>query len=269
MTDERPKRDDDELLSAGLDGELPESQADGLARRLAREPALASRLEAMRSADEAAAAAFRALDERPMPPRVLELLGEGDAQQRPERGSAKVVPLQKPGFRRFVQAPVAIAASVALLFGIYLGGRLGNGDVSGGGYGSRIGEGSELYAAFDRGLGGEAVSLRGGRTAEPVLTFLSADGAWCRQVRIAGGQAPIDTLACRRGGQWRVELVSFELAASAAPENRYQEASAGGSAAMRAAVDGLMGERPPLDREDEAKVVGGGWPTARLDDGME
>ena len=248
---------DDELLSAYLDGELPRAEAEELARRLAREPALSERLEELRTMNSAAAAAFRAFDERPMPMRVRELLGEDEAEGRP----SNVVPLrQAHRLGRFLQLPVALAASIALVAGLWLGSLPGDGVAPDGAvYASRIAEGSALHAAFDRVASGEVIELGGDQRAAPRLTFLSEGGAWCRQVRVTGGPAPADTLACRRNGEWEMELVTFGPAMGAPDGGPYGQASAGAAPAMRAALEGLMGRERPLGRAEEADVIGRGW----------
>ncbi|HET6629435.1 MAG TPA: hypothetical protein VFG91_06650 [Woeseiaceae bacterium] len=256
MTDVREDRED-ELLSAYLDGELPRAEAEELTRRLAREPALSERLEELRTMNRAAVAGFRAFDERPMPKRVLELLGENAA----EGTAGNVVRFrQLPRLGEFFRLPVALAASIALVAGLWLGGlparRGAPDDVA---YASRIAESSALHAAFDRAASGEVIELGGDRHATPLLTFLSDGGGWCRQVRITGGPAPADALACRRHGQWQMELVTFGAATPAPGAGAYGQASAGGTPAMRAALDRLMGREPPLGRAEEADVIGREW----------
>lgn len=261
MSDGRQERDN-EMLSAYLDGELSRAEADAMAKRLAREPDLAERLETLRSVDHAAVAAFRAVDERPIPARILDLIGEDEQDRHGDvSGTGNVVQLRKPAIVRLFQTPVAIAASVALVAGFFLSEMLGNGGdgESGAVYASRVPRDSDLHAVFDRGLSGEPVELQEGRIAEPVLTFRSTDGSYCRQVRITGAADPADTLACRRNGNWDVELVSFGGAASAAPGTPYGQASSGGAAAMRAAIDRVMGREPPLGRTEEAEIIGEGW----------
>lgn len=248
---------DDELLSTYLDGELPRAEAVELERRLAREHVLSERLEALRAMNHAAAEAFRMFDERPMPKRVLELLGENETEGKPDN----VVPFRHlPRLGRFFQLPVALAASIALAAGLWLGGLSDKSGAPGGAaYAQRISEGSALHAAFDRAASGEVIELGGDRRAAPLLTFRSDGGTWCRQVRITGGAAPADTLACRRNGAWVVELVTFGPAAGAPGEAPYGQASGGGTPAMRAALDELMGREPPLGHVQEAVVIGQGW----------
>lgn len=249
---------DDELLSAYLDGEIPRAEAVELERRLAREQVLSERLEALRAMNHAAAEAFRMFDERPMPKRVLELLGENET----EGEADNVAPFRHlPRLGRFFQLPVVLAASIALAAGLWLGGLSGKREApDGAAYKQHIPEGSALHAAFDRVASGEVIELGGDRRAAPLLTFRSDSGAWCRQVRITGGAAPADTLACRRNGAWAVELVTFGPATRAPGEAPYGQASGGGTPAMRAALDDLIGREPPLGRAEEADVIGQGWP---------
>lgn len=272
MSDERQERDD-ELLSAYLDGELSQPQVDELTSRLAREPELAERLEAMRSVDKAAVAAFRAVDERQIPERILDLIGEDEHSDAGE--ASNVVQIRRPAINRFIQPPVAIAASVALVAGFYLSALLGDGGAPDrevvAVYASRIPEGSDLRVVFDRNLSGESINLSDGRVAEPVLTFRGVDGNYCRQVRITGAAKSADALACRRDGNWEVELVSFDEASSAAPESPYgQASSSGGAAAMHGTIERLIGQEPPLDRTEEAEIMGKGWQGGGSDgDGTE
>jgi hypothetical protein len=253
---------DDEILAAWMDGELPPAQADQVTSRLAREPALARRLEAMRAVDAAAVGAFRSVDERPMPERVLDLIHAG-ADEIQSGETSNVVRLRTPAVARFAEWPVAVAASVALAFGFALSSVLQDGAAPAADYASlyasSIPAGSSLDEAFDRGLSTEPVRLGHGRVAEPVLTFRSGDGRWCRQIRVSGNGRASDALACRRGESWEVELVTFDGAATASDGAPYAQASGGGPAAMQAAVERLLGREPPLGREEEAEIVGDEW----------
>jgi anti-sigma factor RsiW len=106
---------DDELLSSYLDGELDAAKLRELEQRLATDEALQARLEALRGADRATRKWYAAVDARPMPASVLQLLAGAEPAARPE--SSKVLAFPARGLRRFWQMPVAIAASVALVAG--------------------------------------------------------------------------------------------------------------------------------------------------------
>ena len=86
---------DDEILSACHDGELPPTEVEAVRRRLAREPELAERLEAMRYVDSAAAGALRAHDGTPVPQRILTLLERAEEEQSQRLESGSVVPLRR------------------------------------------------------------------------------------------------------------------------------------------------------------------------------
>lgn len=72
---------DDELLSALLDGALPLVEEQRLRERLAAEPSLARRYEALRRADAAVRAAYAPIAEEPLPRQVLELLGSAGTRE--------------------------------------------------------------------------------------------------------------------------------------------------------------------------------------------
>lgn len=86
---------DDEILSACHDGELPPTEVEAVRRRLAREPDLAERLEAMRYVDAVAAGALRAHDGTPVPERILTLLERAEEEQSQRLESGRVVSLRR------------------------------------------------------------------------------------------------------------------------------------------------------------------------------
>ena len=74
MADRNARAEDDEVLSALLDGALAEDEAKRLCDRLASDPALAARLEALRGVDAAVRQAYGPIADEPVPQRVLALL---------------------------------------------------------------------------------------------------------------------------------------------------------------------------------------------------
>lgn len=252
-------RTDDAILGAYLDGELPQAESAVLARRLAAEPALARRLEEMRHANLAVRRAFEAADDRPLPQAVLDLLEETGDESAEEAG-ARVLSFPVRGPRRFLQMPAAIAASVALVAGIVIGGLAGPGgrdaELSAF-YAGSVPESSELHGLLEEMPSGESQVLEAGARGELLLTFENEAGEFCRQLQLSGEQRSMQALACRRGDAWHIEAASFGLTASRGGE--YRPASAALSPALEAAVDAEIGNREPLSPEAESTVISNGW----------
>jgi hypothetical protein len=248
---------DDLALSAYLDGELPQDEADRISARLASEPALLRRLEAMRGGDDATRQLFAKLDELPMPQRVLDLLND-----RPQSSvDDKVVAFPARFARQYFQLPVALAASVALLAGFLISGVVRD---TGGGAGDfrvlasgEIAAGSALHERLESGVSTAPQTSAGGFRSQLLLTFEDVSGDYCRQLRIATDVRSAQALACRRAGRWQLETLDFED--GLVPGGQYQQASGPGSAVLDAAIDALIGDNEPLDAGDESRLVNNGW----------
>lgn len=254
--------DDDVLLSAYLDRELPQEDAERVRQRLAAEPALARRLQAMRGADDAVRHAFAAGDEAPLPQAVLDLLNDTpDDTRREHAAGGSILRLPARGARRWLQAPVAIAASVALLAGFLIHDLVRQtppaADLEELFYTGAIPGDSELHQLLDEGVSGEAAVLPGGAEGRLLLTFESTSGDWCRQMALSARATSMQALACRRDERWEMEAVSF--GPGTPPGSRYQPASSGVPAAVAAAVEARMGAGEPLAPEEEKQLISAGW----------
>lgn len=251
---ERPDLDDDTLLSAYLDGELGDDEADRITERLAREPALMRRLEAMKSADDATRQAFEKLDEQPMPAAVLDMLGASKAER-----SATVVPFPQRIVRNFAQLPVALAASVALVAGFLVSNVLR--EVPTDPYGISpagiVAAGSDLHDLLEHGISAEPQQFANGSTGQLVLTFEDKAGDYCRQLVVDGGGHGVQGVACRRGSSWQVEALSFGGGADAG--GPYRQASGTTPAAVNSAIDTLIGARDPLGVDEEKALISETW----------
>jgi negative regulator of sigma E activity len=259
---ERDKGTDDALLSAYLDGELPAREAEKLEMRLADDPLLASRLAAMRTADQATRKLYARIDELPMPQHVLDLLKEDGADVGGDAHESNVIAFPRRGIRQFVQMPVALAASVALAAGFLLSGLVSRESGTGSGvpdlYAGAIPNGSELHRLLETGQGPATQTLASGADGRVILTFQAEDGDYCRQFQLDAGSGSMHALACRRDdGAWRMETASY--ADSAAPGGLYQQASGAAPAALDAAVEALMGDREPLDPRQESLLISNSW----------
>lgn len=248
---------DDELLSALLDDELDDVAAAELTERLAREPQLAKRLESLRRADDETRAMFASIDEIPMPRGVTELLATNGAGKAVP--ASNVISFPRRMIDRFVNAPVAIAASVALAAGFFAD-RLFEG-APGAPAGiamlqaQTVPAGSAVYELLENRASAEPVALADGATGRVLLTFADENGDWCRQLTIDGNAASVQALACRRAGAWRSEVIAFGNPAAGA----YQPASAAALAIISAAIDSRIGDGAALEADEERQLVNNQW----------
>ena len=244
---------DDILLSAYLDNELPADEVRALESRLLNEPGLQRRLETLRGSDAVARELFAAVDEEPMPAAVLDLLAEARAVDKADN----VVALRPRNVNRFLQAPVAIAASVALLAGIVATNLYRTLDDA---TAESIGPGivsadSRLHDLLDESPSGDVVALDDAASGEVLLSFADASGRHCRQVRVTARGRDAHALACRAGSDWEVRVVA--LADPVAAE--FGQASSAVPAAVETAVDRLIGDGQPLDPAEEMLLISEGW----------
>jgi hypothetical protein len=253
---------DDAILSAYLDEELSLDDARRLKDRLAREPALALRLEEMQSANLAARGVFEAADDLPLPQRVLDLLNENGADNpRAESDVGNVVRFPARGLQRYLQAPVAMAASVALAAGFLAGDALhrtqdADAPVAPSLYADAIPQRSELHDFLETGASGTPQVLPSGASGRLMLTFENRDGDWCRQFELAQETGSMQALACRGNDAWHMEALAY------APEpagSNYQAAASGSLPALDTAVDEQIGTGAALDSEEESLLISNGW----------
>jgi hypothetical protein len=196
------------------------------------------------------------VDALPMPQGVLDLL---DEKPQSSAGST-VVPFPARAERRFLQWPMAIAASVALVAGFLLHDLVRNAssvDSVDAILAGEISEATAVHSLLESGLSTEPQVLADGATGRLLLTFQDGAGDYCREFRLDSEARTVRAVACRRAGSWLLETLAFEPAATAGGE--YQQASAGGSAAVNAAIDALIGGNEPLDAAAESRLVQNGW----------
>lgn len=257
MTNKDMDKTDDEILSSYIDGELSRDEADALTERLANEPALMQRLEALRSADSAVRDVYAAIDDAPLPDAVLDLF-----EQKPSEDTAdNVVAFPVRGFRQFLQAPVAIAASVALIAGVLLADIFRQGTIPAFDEVSlvagTIDAQSGLHDLLENSASGVPRDLGNGATAELVLSFEDSSGDFCRQLAVSETGRSAHGVACRRGDAWQLEVVAYGVPAS--PTGQFTMAAGAIPEAVTTAVDGLIGAGETLDREQEILIISEGW----------
>lgn len=244
----------DEMLSAFIDGELAQEEAERLREAIEEDENLAARLDRIRVPDAFIAAAYGAIDKDQIPKRILALLEDRPANTKPEGG--RVVAF--PG-ARILRAPrqwaAPMAASVALAIGVGVGLQLAPAPRSSVMLTGLVDAQSALHQALAATPSGRTVSLGGGDTLTPVLSFQAKDGRYCREFSVSSPAHPQRAVACAQDGLWRIEVAIAHAPASGAG---YATASSGFAAQFDAIIDGAMAGEA-LDGEAELEMIAQDW----------
>ncbi len=263
----------DETLCAYMDGELPAAEADRVTERLAADADLLERLARLRGADEQVRQAFAEVDRSPMPQAVLDLLNQpadvaaGAADHADDAASDNVVRLPQAAWRqalpRFIQTPVAIAASVALVIGWFIGGQFHQASVAVDstrpGLAGTLALSPGLHDLLEHHASAESASLDAAASGEVQLTFRDRQGDYCRQARLQGSGRSSLIVACRRDGDWQVDWLSSNRPLAPNPDSPYQPASDNNLPALTAWISERMGDQAPLDADAEQNLIDNGW----------
>lgn len=196
----------EEMLIALVDGELDEVARRRVERAIADDPALARRLAMHRRLRDRLADHYAPVAAESTPDRFAALLG----------AAAVVTPLPKPAPRRWSRWATGGAIAASLLIGLAVGHRL---PTPGGPValddGAMVAQG-DLARALD-------AQLASAPDADAIvrigLSFQRQGGGWCRSF----GGATMAGVACREGGQWRLEQLVPGVPSTAA----YRQAASG------------------------------------------
>lgn len=219
----------DEILTAFLDGELPQDERARVAAALGSDAALAARFAQLQQARAAAtAAASRAAPGSPraqwqrwsLAASILAVVGAGIV----------FLSQQQPAGAQFALAPAS---------------------------GTTLARGHPLAATLSETASGTAREWPGpvtrGGTVYPVLSFRDGTGSLCRKFAVADGRAVSIGVACRRSGSWKIEAIAPAAGRSTAAEGNVP-ASGDMPAAVVAAIDRLM-QGDALDASAEAAAL--------------
>jgi hypothetical protein len=246
---------DDEALSALLDDALSPDEAAQLRQRLEREPALRTRYAALEHANTVVHKAYAGVADEPLPASVLDALrlpGESD----------NVVTFRPRRPLLVTLLPLATAATIALVVGLAVGVRVGPGGSSDPtalvAEAGVMAPGTPLFAALEGLPSAATQALGAGVTATPRLTFGTSEGDYCRLVDLASERGTTEALACRRDGEWQLEMVAF---GERAPRDGVYRPASGPSPVIEAAVDSLI-EGEPLDAAGERELLDRSWGAA-------
>lgn len=247
---------DDEMFFAWLDGDLDPADAARVAEIVQQDSSLGERAARYRELRRQARGAFADDLDEPVPPAWLDRI---DATFEPAETAqlfdlAAVREARRPRSARWGWN-VAIAASLVAAFtaGVLIPrDRPGLFNDKGG----VLIASSALASGFDEARGG-VPQIIDGQTFEVGLTVKTAAGDYCREAFLNGGRAAQHVLACREGGDWRIEgLVGVDAKA------RGEYALASGSDSL---IDGLLAGLggDTLDRAGEARAIKHRWQAQR------
>jgi hypothetical protein len=241
---------------AFADGELDEVTAKRVARAVADDGALATRLAMFRSSREAAAKAFKPLAHAPVPPgltlSVAALIERDRAARARDAAGGSTHVLSFGGGREGRRTMPAWIMPVAAMLVLAIGGT--------GGYffGSTLRpdvaaefasiEDPDIIRALSELPSGKTVDVPG-KTIEPVLSFRLEDGTLCREYTLRGPEAKgVVSIACLEHDRWTTHL----LMAATRPEDGFVPA---GSAETIDAYLASIHAGTPLDGDAEDEVL--------------
>ncbi|HEC00512.1 MAG TPA: hypothetical protein ENI91_02340 [Sphingomonadales bacterium] len=264
----------DEILTAYLDGELSVDDIADVARQIDSSPELTRRVKDMRRNDASIAQAYHAIDSKPMPAGILDMLDKFPESQKTisEEETPTVLPFKtKPVMR--TQAPiwqVAMAASVMLFVGLGAGRYLVPPPSSGGASAEKIlaqqttgviGPDNKLFAVLEHQPSASPVRLAADSDTVvlPSMTFKTGDDKYCRAYRVIGQKSTSQNVACRMEDAWVVKISVGSAGATAAQNGLYQTASGEDNSAVTTVIRSLI-KGDALSADDEQKVMQKNWP---------
>ncbi len=246
----------DEILNAYLDGELSVDDIAEVAAQIKKSSELAKRIENMRLNDKSIAETYHAIDTKPMPDSIMEMLEEFPESQK------TVLPFRKKTSVR-ASAPIwqmAIAASIMLFIGLgtgrYIMPSVSVTDISAG----IIGPENTLYAVLENQPSAIAVALTANNDTLviPSMTFRTSDNSYCREYIVTTQKSSTQNVACRIENNWVVKL-SVGAQGKLSPESGlYQTASQTDNPLINSYIQGLMMD-DALSAEDEALIMQKNW----------
>lgn len=236
----------DEKLSAFLDAELPESEMESIRQRISEDETLANRLAELAMVDEQVAQHYAAIDARPLPDAIANLLASAPA----EATTATIIPFPLwKKVQRGLQQHAAVAACTALVLGFGLAQLLpGSQD-------SPLGNWNAIAAALDTAASGTEHALADNKRIKPRLTFVNEQGHFCRQFRISDSSISTETIACRIDDKWEPSITLYTQAV--AHDGDYQAATNGASV-LDQALDNMM-QGDVFDAQAESQIIHRGW----------
>lgn len=242
----------DETLSAFLDAELSDSEMENVRQRISEDETLVNRLAELAMVDEQVAQHYRAIDSRPMPDNITQLLGSTSVAP---ATTATVIafPLWKK-IAQGLQQHSAIAACTLLVLGFGLTQLLPNSDKA------LLGNWNAIATTLDTTASGTEQQLADGKRIKPRLTFINNDGNYCRQFMVTNARASAESIACRANNKWQPKVTVYSQGNYRSDEyqsGEYQTAT-NNAALLDSTLDELM-NGDPFDAQQESEIMRNNW----------
>lgn len=236
---------ENELLSAYLDGELEASKAVELEHALDGDLALRSRLEQMRSIDTSLRSAFKGDFAGAIPAHITRMLA-------PEN-NVVAFPSQTSKAKAKANWGLAVAASLMAASGLLMFERA---QIAGVDQGMDTLLAAELEQTPSRADGWNLMT--DGREVRPVLSFQSKDNGWCREFLLADEGVQQRGVACKSDNQWVTAVIGPVDIQIADAATDYRPAGASDLDSVQAFVES-QADDIPLGLSAEAELIEGGW----------
>lgn len=244
-----------EQLNAFLDNELEQGLMSEIREAIALDPALAQRFEDVAIADSAIRSVYSAIDTKPIPQSLVNLLSDSRNDQSHKNSIPWIHQVWQSSTRTMVAASFGVLTLVAIvsLFSISLAPtaqtKLTAGPVS---------IKSDLHTALSTvpsAISSEMTKKEHG-VITPVLTFLDHQDRFCREFKLQSTQSESRSVACYQDNQWRIELsIPDNISEN---QNKYRLASSITPSALENVVNGMI-VGDPISSAEEIRLIGNKW----------
>ncbi len=252
----------DQMLSAYIDGELELFEVEIVEEQLARNKGLRDHVDRLNAVNSLLNQAFSI--EKDVPEKLCKLVENSRVDlENVTAFRSKKEKSQKKSSNFYI--PTAIAASITLVLGVMFGywtqstpekNELDAILVS------NIDGHSELYDVLENSPSSTSVKLIGRDNQEimiePLLSFKSVNGDYCREFDIHDSNKALAGIACREAdATWRLEII---VASDTQPsaDGKYQLSSGQDKEALDYVARNLM-SNGPLSKTEEADLIARQW----------
>ena len=258
----------EQVLAAYVDGELDISDKKTVEEQIAKDSQIRMQVENLKNIDKLINAAFPIIED--IPEKLVQTLTKGSTNENNTTAKSNVTPLfgrhKKPRLgTQSSSIPYAVAASITLVVGImfgYLANTPDDKNVLDSILVSEINTHSRLYEVLENSPSSTPLKIVGENNQEviiePLLSFKSVDGGYCREFDIHNDKKTLAGIACReQDATWRLEII---VASDTQPNNYdiYQLSSGQDKEALDYVANNLM-SNDPLSKAEEKILINNNW----------